>query len=74
MCDNGMDRNELNRLCKHMTKVRNSQPSISLNNSSELSKTQLFALSIVNIKIQKYKNIKILLYQKRLNRIKTDKI
>ena len=51
MCDNGMDRNQLNRLCKHMTKVRNSQPSISLNNCSELSKTQLFALSIVNIKI-----------------------
>ena len=38
---------ELNRLCKHMGKVRSSQASISINSCTELSKTQFFPVNIV---------------------------
>ena len=40
---------ELNRLCKHMKKVRNSQTSISINFCTGMSKIQFFSVSIVNL-------------------------
>ena len=44
-----MECKELNWLCRHMKKVRRSQASISRNSCPELSKTQFFPVSIVNI-------------------------
>ena len=40
-------RTNLNWLCKHMKKAKNSQVSFSINSCTELSKTQFFLVSIV---------------------------
>ena len=42
-----MELKELNWLCKHMKKVRSSQPCISMNFCTEFRKARVFPVSIV---------------------------